>query len=68
MLVDRAAVALDAGVDHAEELLEQRPNLFRVQLRRQAGVANQIREHDCDRTPVAVGLNWTIGGGFRLAL
>ena len=68
VLVDRAAVALDDGVDHAEELLEQRPDLLRVELRRQAGVADQITEHDCDRTPVAVGLKGTIGGGFRLAL
>jgi len=68
MLVDRAAVALDDGVDHAEELIEQRPDLLRVKLRRQAGVADQITEHDRDRTPVAVGLNGTIGGGFRLAL
>src|SRR5207342_3224074 len=64
---DRAAVALDGCVDHAEELLEQRPDLLRVELRRQAGVADQITKHDCDRTPVAVGLNRTIGG-FRLAL
>ena len=68
MLVDRAAVALDGGVDHAKKLLEQRPDLLRVELRRQARVADQIAEHDCDRTPVAVGLSGTIGGGFRLAL
>jgi hypothetical protein len=27
MLVDRASVTLDDGVDHAEELLEQPPDL-----------------------------------------
>ena len=68
MLVDRAAIALDSGVDHAKELFKQRPDLLRVKLRRQAGVANQITEHDCDRAPVSVGLNGPISGGFRLAL
>jgi hypothetical protein len=42
VLVDHAAVAFDGGVDHAEKLLEQRPDLLRVELRRQAGVADQI--------------------------
>ena len=68
MLVDRAAVALDDGVNHVEELLEQRPDLLRVKLRRQAGVADQITEHNCDRTAVAVGLSGTIERGFRLTL
>jgi hypothetical protein len=68
MLVDRTAVALDDDVDHAEELLEQRPDLLWVKLRRQAGVADQVTKHNCDGSPVAIGLFGTIDGGFRLAL
>src|ERR1700751_6087491 len=68
MLVDRAPVTLDDGVDHAEELLEQRPDLLRVKRRRPPCVAYEIAEHDGDGTPVAVGLVDTIDGDFHLAL
>src|SRR5580704_11625327 len=68
MLVDRAPVTLDDGVDHTEELLEQRPDLLRVKHRRQPRVAYEIAEHNGDGTPVAIGLVDTIDGGFRLAL
>src|SRR5262249_7056086 len=52
--------------DHAEELLEQRTDLLGVKVRRQAGVADQITEHDRDRAPGAVGLKRTISGSVRL--
>ena len=53
VLVDRSAEAVHDRVDQGKETLQQRMDVFRIQLRREARIANQIAEKNRDRTTVA---------------
>ena len=55
MFVDGPAEAVDDRVDQREKAFQQRMNVFRIQLGRQARVANQITEKNRDRATVSLG-------------
>jgi len=69
VLVDGSAEAVHDRVDQREETLQQRMDVFRIQLRRQARVADQITEEDRDWTAVplrrlAAALYWRRDASF----
>jgi len=64
VLVDHSAVSIDDRIDNGEETLEQGADLLGVQFRRQARIADNVAEHDRDRTTVAFALD----GRFRVVL
>ncbi len=55
VLVDRSAEAVDDRVDQREEALQQCVHFFRIELRREARITNQIAKQNRDRTTVALG-------------
>ena len=55
---------LDARIDNGEETLQQGVDLLGVQSRRQARIANNVAEHDRDRTTVAFAFD----GRFSVVL
>ena len=55
VLVDGPAEAVDDRVDQREKAFQQRMNVFRIQLGREARVANQITEKNRDRATVSLG-------------
>ena len=54
MFIDRAAEALDDGVDEREKPLEQSVDLFGIEPRGKTGVADEIAKQNRDRTAVAL--------------
>ena len=55
VLVDGSAEAVHDRIDEREETLQQRMDVFRIQLRRESRVTNQIAEENRDRTAVPLG-------------
>ena len=55
VLVDRAAVALDDGVDGAEETAEQRLGVLGAKLRGHGGETDQVHEQDRHLASLALG-------------